>query len=73
MRQLERRIVFISKKYIPRRAFLRGAGVTLALPLLDSMFPALVPAAKAEVTPKMPRFVGIFNPHGWEPGHWVLN
>jgi hypothetical protein len=28
------------KKSIPRRTFLRGAGVALALPLLDSMFPA---------------------------------
>jgi Protein of unknown function (DUF1552) len=61
--------VFISKKHIPRRTFLRGAGITLALPLLDSMFPAL---ARAETTPKVPRFVGIFNPHGWEPGHWAM-
>ena len=28
------------KKHIPRRTFLRGAGVTLALPLLDAMMPA---------------------------------
>ena len=49
------------------------AGVTLALPLLDSMFPALVPMAKAQAAAKTPRFVGIFNPHGWEPGHWALN
>jgi len=61
--------MFITKKHIPRRTFLRGAGVTLALPLLDSMFPALVPTAKAQATAKVPRFVGIFNPHGWEPGH----
>src|SRR5437867_654536 len=32
--------MFITKKHIPRRTFLRGAGVTLALPLLDSMIPA---------------------------------
>jgi Protein of unknown function (DUF1552) len=65
--------MFITKKHIPRRAFLRGAGVTLALPLLDSMFPAFVPQAKAQATLKAPRFVGVFNPHGWEPGHWALN
>ena len=29
--------MFISKKFIPRRRFLRGAGITLGLPLLDSM------------------------------------
>jgi Protein of unknown function (DUF1552) len=65
--------MFITKKHIPRRTFLRGAGVTLALPLLESMVPALVPFAKAQATAKIPRFVGIFNPHGWEPGHWAMN
>src|SRR2546426_4327734 len=64
--------MFITKKHIPRRTFLQGAGATIALPLLDSMFPALVPAAKAEATGKIPRFVGIFNPHGWEPAHWAM-
>ena len=29
--------MFITKKHLSRRTFLRGAGVTLALPLLDSM------------------------------------
>ncbi len=32
--------MFISKKHLPRRTFLRGMGVTLALPLLDAMLPA---------------------------------
>ena len=64
--------MFIEKKHIPRRTFLRGAGVTLALPLLESMFPAMVPSAKAEASGKIPRFVGIFNPHGWEPAHWAM-
>ena len=32
--------MYISKKHMPRRTFLRGAGVTLALPLLDAMVPA---------------------------------
>jgi hypothetical protein len=35
--------MFITKKHIPRRTFLRGAGVTLALPLLESMVPAVTP------------------------------
>src|SRR5437867_13290607 len=64
--------MFVTKKHIPRRTCLRGAGVTLALPLLESMCPALVPSAKAQSTAKAPRFVGIFNPHGWEPGHWAM-
>ena len=35
--------MFLTKKYIPRRTFLRGAGVTLALPLLEAMVPAFTP------------------------------
>src|SRR6266581_2420135 len=31
----------ITRKAIPRRAFLRGAGAALALPVLDAMTPAL--------------------------------
>jgi hypothetical protein len=33
--------MIITKKYLPRRIFLRGAGTALALPLLDAMIPAL--------------------------------
>jgi len=36
---------FIMKKHIARRTFLRGAGVTLALPLLDAMSPAMAQTA----------------------------
>jgi hypothetical protein len=66
-------MTFLAKKHLSRRTLLRGAGVTLALPLLDSMFPALAPAAKAAAAPKIPRFVGIFNPHGWAPSYWVMD
>ncbi len=59
--------MFITKKHLSRRAVLRGAGVTLALPLLDSMIPAQTPSSKVAALPKIPRFVGIFNPHGWAP------
>ena len=38
--------MFITKKHLPRRTFLRGMGVTLALPLLDSMVPAQTPLGK---------------------------
>jgi len=63
--------MFITQKHLSRRTLLRGAGVALALPLLDSMFPALTPLAKAD-TPKIPRFVGLFNPHGWAPDYSVM-
>ena len=35
--------MFVAKKHVARRTFLRGAGVTLALPLLESMVPAFTP------------------------------
>ena len=43
--------MFVTKKHIPRRTFLRGAGVTLALPLLDSMVPALTPLRLTAAAP----------------------
>ena len=62
--------MFIAKKHLDRRTFLRGAGVTLALPLLDAMVPAATLLAQTAATPKS-RFVGCFIPHGMSPGFWV--
>jgi hypothetical protein len=61
--------MFVAKKHIARRTFLRGAGVTLALPLLESMVPALTPARLTAASP-VRRFVGIWHPHGASPGYW---
>jgi len=61
--------MFITKRTIPRRTFLRGAGVTLALPLLESMIPAATALAQTPAAAK-PRFVGVFYPHGMAPGYW---
>src|SRR5207237_7454991 len=36
--------MFISKKHISRRTVLRGMGVAVALPFLESMLPAMTPA-----------------------------
>ena len=62
--------MFIAKKHISRRTFLRGSGVTLALPLLDAMVPAATLLAQTAATPK-PRFIANFIPHGMSPGFWV--
>jgi len=62
--------MFISKKHISRRTILKGAGATLALPLLDAMVPAATALAQTAASPK-PRFVGCFVPHGMAPGYWV--
>ena len=32
--------MFLTKKHVSRRAVLKGAGVGIALPLLDAMIPA---------------------------------
>ncbi|PWT99020.1 MAG: hypothetical protein C5B51_27945 [Terriglobia bacterium] len=61
---------FITKKHMSRRTVLRGAGATLALPLLDAMVPAMTALAQTAASPK-PRFVGCFVPHGMAPGYWV--
>ena len=39
--------MIITKIRLPRRTFLRGMGVTLALPFLDAMVPALTALANA--------------------------
>jgi len=62
--------MFITKKHIPRRTFLRGAGTMLALPLLDAMVPARTLLAQTAANPRT-RFTGIFVPHGMAPGYWV--
>jgi len=61
--------MFITKKHIPRRTFLRGVGVTLALPLLDAMLPAQTPISRSAAAPKT-RFTAIWAPHGWAPLYW---
>jgi Protein of unknown function (DUF1552) len=40
--------MIVTKKSLPRRTFLRGMGVTLALPLLDAMTPAMSPSGGAK-------------------------
>jgi len=58
--------MFISKKHLPRRSFLKGAGATLALPLLDAM----VPAFSATVT-QSPRLGFVYVPHGAIMKEWT--
>lgn len=61
---------FLTKKHLSRRTILRGAGATLALPLLDAMIPAGTALAQTAAAGKQ-RFVGLFVPHGMAPGYWV--
>src|SRR5262245_50324583 len=64
-------MAFITNKTLPRRSFLRGVGAAVALPLLESMVPALSSVARAQ-TATPTRFAGIFVPHGAAPGYWIL-
>jgi hypothetical protein len=61
--------MFISKKHINRRTFLRGAGVTLSLPLLDAMLPAQTPLRQTAAANNS-RFLGVWHPMGASPGYW---
>ena len=62
--------MFITKKHLPRRTFLKGVGVTLALPLLESMVPArtLLAQTAAKATTKLGF---IYVPHGAIMDKWT--
>jgi len=55
--------MFITRKVLPRRAFLRGAGAALGLPLLDAMVPALSGAAQ-NAGASVRRLGFIYGPNG---------
>jgi len=55
--------MFITKKHIPRRAVLKAAGVSLALPFLDAMVPAGTALAQTAAVPKL-RTGFFYIPHG---------
>jgi hypothetical protein len=62
--------MFITKGALPRRTFLRGMGVTIALPWLESMLPAATPFAQAAATPRT-RLGCIYMPHGATMDKWT--
>src|SRR5579864_7689156 len=63
-------MTFITKRHLPRRTFLRGLGVTMSLPLLDSMIPAQTPLAKTAASPQI-RLGLCFIPHGGVMANWT--
>ena len=60
--------MIITKKSLARRTFLRGLGTTLALPLLDSMIPALAVAGAAK---PVVRLGFVFHPVGMILNKWM--
>ena len=55
--------MFLTRKHLSRRTVLKGAGATLALPLLDAMIPAATALAQTAAVPKM-RMGFFYIPHG---------
>ena len=60
----------ITKAHLSRRTFLRGAGVTLALPLLESMIPAATLLGQTAAKPRT-RLGAIYFPHGAIMPQWT--
>ncbi|MDX2180075.1 MAG: DUF1552 domain-containing protein [Bryobacteraceae bacterium] len=59
----------ITRKALPRRMFLRGAGAAIALPALDAMAPAL---ASSRIPGKAPvRMAFVYVPNGIDMRHWT--
>src|SRR5438876_1924943 len=63
-------VMFITKKAIPRRTFLKGAQAALALPLLDAMIPAATAWARTSAKP-VPRLGFVYIPMGCDRARWI--
>ena len=66
-------MAFLTRRHLSRRTFLRGAGVTLALPFLESMIPAsaLSASARQAAAAHPTRFGAIYFPHGAIMPKWT--
>ena len=62
--------MFITKKHLPRRMFLKAAGVSVALPLLESMIPAQTLLRKTAGTGAS-RVGFVYVPHGAIMDQWT--
>jgi hypothetical protein len=62
--------MIVTKTALSRRTFLRGAGVTLALPLLDAMVPALTAMAATSASP-VRRLGFMYIPMGSNISQWT--
>ncbi len=62
--------MMITKKFVPRRTFLRGLGVTMALPFLDAMVPAFAATRNSAAQPAM-RLGFVYVPCGIIMDRWT--
>jgi hypothetical protein len=63
--------MFISRVSLPRRTFLRGAGATVGLPLLEAMVPAFTALAQTPAGNRPHRFGAVFVPNGAITEQWI--
>ena len=63
-------MAFITRKHLSRRTFLHGVGVTMALPYLESMLPAVTPLAQTTAKGRT-RLACIYVPHGATMDKWT--
>ncbi len=62
--------MFITKKYLSRRAMLKAAGYAVSLPLLDAMIPASTALSATAAAPKL-RMAFVYFPHGAVMSQWT--
>jgi hypothetical protein len=62
--------MFVFRKALPRRTFLRGVGAAVALPFLEAMVPALTVLAQSGARPPL-RFGAVYVPNGATMKHWM--
>src|SRR5690349_21079533 len=62
--------MFLSKKHVARRTVLKGAGATVALPLLEAMIPAATAWAQTPAGKAAKRFAFVGFPHGAIMDRW---
>jgi hypothetical protein len=64
--------MIVTKRALPRRTFLRGAGAVFALPLLDAMIPSLTALADTPASPARLRRLGfVYMPMGCDVTRWT--
>ena len=62
--------MFLTRKHLSRRTVLKGAGATIALPLLDAMIPARTVLAQTAAV-AAPRLGFVYFPHGALQDQWT--
>ncbi len=64
--------MFLTRKHLSRRTVLKGAGATIALPLLDAMIPAGTALAQTAAAPAT-RLGFVYFPHGALQDEWTAD